>query len=186
MWGRSHHVDKCLLSHTSEHLGRSDLAGEVAEAVAQKALSATGDVTSVRTLLRNEDRNAVVAVVPSTRSAPLTQPFEDAVEARAPHLSVVRLEPTDEVPAATRAILDAAEFVVLAVFVRPAAWHTYGLSRSQHEIVRDQLKRGRSCLVLLGNEDYARSLPGAPTLFVHSDMAPSQRAAVNYLLGQDA
>src|SRR5690606_40777661 len=78
------------------------------------------------------------------------------------------------------------EVFVAAVMIRPAAWHAYGLSSSQQDVLRQALERWPSILGILGSMDLVEQLPRANvTVCTHSDMPPPQEALVSFLFRRD-
>jgi len=76
----------------------------------------------------------------------------------------------------------AARHVVLALVVKPAAWHAFGLLPAQDAFVADLVARRPVTLASLGSPHILARYPDAPVhLCMYSDVAPSQRALVEWL-----
>ncbi|WP_456430009.1 glycoside hydrolase family 3 protein [Rhodocaloribacter sp.] len=69
--------------------------------------------------------------------------------------------------------------VVLALVVKPAAWHAFGLTPAQHAFAEALTTRQPVTLAALGSPLILDAFPHAPVrLCTYSDVAPSQRALV--------
>lgn len=81
-----------------------------------------------------------------------------------------------------RELTKRAEYIVLAMVIKPAAWHTFGLRPEQAAFVRDTVERYDVVLVSLGSpyvlDDYAHA---AAKVCTFSDVAVSQQAVVQWL-----
>ncbi|MEQ9104585.1 MAG: glycoside hydrolase family 3 protein [Rhodothermales bacterium] len=93
------------------------------------------------------------------------------------------LPETDE--ADLKQLVDAAaehRGVVVAVIVKPAAWHKFGLQPAQHRFVREMCDRHATVLASLGSPTILSDFPGAVTsVCLFSDVAPSQQALASWL-----
>ena len=87
---------------------------------------------------------------------------------------------------ALRSIL-AAEQAVIAMVVKPAAWHHFGLLKEQERFM-DDVTRQRKCVVAsLGSPIALEDYPDATErLCAYSDVFVSQAALVDYLCGVNA
>jgi beta-N-acetylhexosaminidase len=74
--------------------------------------------------------------------------------------------------------------IVVAMIVKPAAWHAFGLTEVQDRLIRE-LKAARPViLICLGVENALDAYPDAAARIVtHSDVAVSQRAVAGRLVG---
>lgn len=130
---------------------------------------------------------AVVLVKPiQTRLDPPVEPLAAALRARHVPMQYHQLGP--EAPpaaweAAERALRRAAHRVV-AVAVRPAAWHAFGLPPAQRDGVARLVAVGGVHLVALGSPQGLEGLDGAARrLCTFSDAPPAQQALAAYLAG---
>lgn len=74
--------------------------------------------------------------------------------------------------------------VVVAVIVKPAAWHKFGLLPAQHRFVGDMCRTQQVVLASLGSPVVLDDFPDAAhALCLFSDVAASQQALVAYLEG---
>ena len=78
--------------------------------------------------------------------------------------------------------VERARRVVLALVVKPAAWHAFGLTPAQHAFAEALTARRPVTLAALGSPLILDAFPHAPVhLCTYSDVAPSQRALVRTL-----
>ncbi len=81
-----------------------------------------------------------------------------------------------------RELASAAEYIVLAVVVKPAAWHAFGLRPEQDAFIRAIIDRYNPVMVSLGSPYILEAYKDAgATLCCFSDVELSQRAAVERL-----
>lgn len=72
--------------------------------------------------------------------------------------------------------------VVVAVIVKPAAWHKFGLQPAQHRFVREMCDRHATVLASLGSPTILSDFPEAVTsVCLFSDVAPSQHALAAWI-----
>lgn len=74
--------------------------------------------------------------------------------------------------------------IVVAVIVKPAAWHAFGLLPAQHRFVADMCRVHRVVLASLGSPVVLDDFPDAAhAICLYSDVSASQEALVAYLEG---
>lgn len=119
-----------------------------------------------------------------SRFDPVEEPFADAVRDVFPGSIFRQVGPeTDErFYEELRELAAMAEYIVLALVVKPAAWHTFGLREEQAEFVRETVERYAPIIVSLGSpyilEPYANA---GVRICAFSDVEASQRAVVKRL-----
>ncbi|HEX4413046.1 MAG TPA: hypothetical protein VH107_05415, partial [Lacipirellulaceae bacterium] len=91
-----------------------------------------------------------------------------------------------EAPAyeAAAKLAEQAEQLLIAIIVRPAAWHAFGLRPLQKELVHRLLsRRPNATLASLGIPAALEDFPEATTcICTYSDVPVSQRALADFLL----
>ncbi len=169
----------------SASLPLGELFAQAAEEAAMAAAEVV-DSSSPALPLDPEASTALILLKPfETAIEPPEQPLGAAVRGRFRSVHFVQLGPKSE-PAAYQAAQEVAigaKQVVLAMVVRPAAWHAYGLRPEQVEFIRDLTgKRRGVVLASLGApyplEDYPQA---AVRICTYSDVPASQRALVEFL-----
>jgi beta-glucosidase-like glycosyl hydrolase len=164
----------------------SELFAQTAEQVARNAI----EVFNVNHAVLPLDREAATAVILlkpfETAIEPPEQPLGAAVRHRFRHANYAQLGPRADEAAyrmAREAALEAKQ-VVLAMIVRPAAWHAYGLRPEQIEFVRRMTaERKGVVLVSLGAPYSLDEFPDAAMrICTYSDVPVSQQALVEFLL----
>jgi beta-glucosidase-like glycosyl hydrolase len=120
---------------------------------------------------------------------PETLPLREFLQERHPQCSYHELGPSaaaDDYAQAVEQAL-AAEQVVIAMVVKPAAWYRFGLLPEQDQFVRDVTAKRECILVSLGSpvtlEDYKDA---TERLCAYSDVFVSQAALADYLCGKGA
>ena len=74
--------------------------------------------------------------------------------------------------------------VVVAMVVKPAAWHRFGLLPAQHRFVETMITQQPVVLVSLGVPNILEAFPEAAVrCCTYSDVAPAQQALVDFLAG---
>ena len=165
-----------------------DLFSEVAEQAARDAV----EVVDLHRAILPLDPGAATAVI-------LLKPFETAIEPPEQPLGAVaregfrnakyvQLGPRADESAYRSAREAAAEAkqVVIAIIVRPAAWHAYGLRPEQVEFVRGLIaERKGVVLASLGAPYPLDDFPEAAVrICTYSDVPVSQQALVEFLLAE--
>ncbi len=95
-------------------------------------------------------------------SDPIEQPFANAVRELGPQVEYIEFGP--ELHADERARLDkllaAADRVVVAMIVKPAAWHAFGLAPQQRALVQQLISQKPTLVASLGVAKGARRVSG--------------------------
>jgi beta-glucosidase-like glycosyl hydrolase len=117
---------------------------------------------------------------------PLEQPLAAALRERFGDVKYAQIGPKSDVAAygAAGDLAREAEQLIVAMIVRPAAWHAFGLRPEQKEFVY-RLLRDRKDVVLasLGVPYALQDFPGAAaSICTYSDVPVSQRALAEFLL----
>jgi len=174
------------LKETRNDIPREELTPTSAESVARNAIR----------LLGENNRSALPLDPNKSLCAILIKPFETAIDppeqplaALRKHFSDVRyaqLGPQADA-AAYRAVQDLArnaQQVVLAIVVRPAAWHAFGLLPEQTDFVHRLLnERDDIVLASLGVPYVLQDFPEAAVrICTYSDVPVSQQALAEFLL----
>ncbi|HLT47359.1 MAG TPA: glycoside hydrolase family 3 N-terminal domain-containing protein [Rubricoccaceae bacterium] len=133
----------------------------------------------------------VVLVKPAPKPGePEWLPLRDAVLRRFPRAQYRELEPFgEEEDAPFEALLveaREAERIVVAVIVRPAAWHRFGLAARERRFVQQLLQLKPSVLAALGSPRGLDGYEGADArLCLYSDVPASQDALADVLAERD-
>ena len=119
---------------------------------------------------------------------PPEQPLASALRERFQHVDYVQLGPKSDAAAylAAKELSRSAPQLLIAMIVRPAAWHAFGLRPEQKEFVQ-QLLRKRSDVVLasLGVPYALQDYPeAAAAICTYSDVPVSQQALAEFLVRQ--
>jgi beta-N-acetylhexosaminidase len=155
----------------------------LAKRVAQKSIR-TLDTHSKPTL--NTDREVLIVMLRPHQSHldPPEQPLGVFMRHRFSHCEYRELGP-NSTQADYTAVLEqalAVEQVVIAMIVKPAAWHRFGLLPEQDQIVRELISQRDCTLASLGSpvplEDYPTA---AHRVCAYSDVFVSQEALAEYL-----
>ncbi len=130
-----------------------------------------------------------VLVRPSTNYTDPTQsPLEAAFRRRYPAGEYVEILPGTAEEDMERVLDQAAEYraILLAVVVKPAAWHRYGLLPSQRAFVKDLSEREHVVLASLGSPTVLDAFPNAAhAVCLFSDVEASQHALIEYIVTLD-
>jgi hypothetical protein len=129
----------------------------------------------------------VVLVKPHrSRLDPPEEPLAAALPAAKPQAAYHHVGPetTDHGYRDLRARAGRAGFVVLALVVKPAAWHAFGLLPAQQRFVEQVVAERPAVLAALGSPYVLDDYPGAAArLCAYSDVEVSQQALVEALRG---
>jgi beta-glucosidase-like glycosyl hydrolase len=162
----------------------SQAGADLAERVARRAIETIGASSDVLPLNR-DDSLAVVLLKPFDRpSDPPEQPLAAALRARFRDVRYVQIGPNADEAAydEARRIAKEARQLLVAVIVRPAAWHVFGLRPEQRELVRQLSGGRRAVLASLGVPYVLADYPDAGArLCTYSDVPASQQALAEYL-----
>ena len=128
---------------------------------------------------RSKSTCAILVRPYETHLDPPEQPLGAAMHAIAPNCEfheIGRHSGTDDFARALKAA-DAAEQVLVAVVVKPAAWQVFGLLPEQQKFVEELLKRRPCVLASLGTPKVLQKFDGAVVeVCTYSDVPASQRA----------
>lgn len=120
------------------------------------------------------------------RFDPPASPFLQAMRHAFPGVHTADIGPETDTATCTRLLDLAAELphVVVAMVVRPAAWHTFGLLPAQQQFVEALTTRQPTLLAALGSPVVLDRFPhAAARLCTWSDVPASQQALVTVLQG---
>jgi len=115
---------------------------------------------------------------------PPEAPMGAMVRAKLPDTAYAEIGPDTDAAAMAEVSAQAmaARHVVVALVVKPAAWHAFGLLPAQDAFVADLVARRPVALAALGSPHILARFPVAEAhLCTYSDVAPSQRALVEWL-----
>ena len=150
----------------------------------------TALLTDTRPAVRIDAAQSLVAVLLkpfATAIDPPEQPLATALRERFPHVTYLELGPgaNDAQLAAARAAVLAAPQLLVAMIVRPAAWHAFGLLAQQAEFVRSLTEERPTILASLGVPQALDDYPAAAArICTYSDVAVSPAALADVLLGR--
>ena len=159
------------------------LAEEVAREGVQVMASRDGALPIPRGA--GEDVLAVLIKPHRSRFDPPEEPFGDALRALIPGATYRQVGPETSESAYVDLgeLASRAKYIVLALVVKPAAWHAFGLRPEQDAFVRDMIERHAPVVLSLGSpyilDAYRKA---AATLCCFSDVEVSQRAAAEHLI----
>jgi beta-glucosidase-like glycosyl hydrolase len=158
-----------------------------AAAIAREATEVLGSNYDVACQLPLKSDRPLVAVLIKPFELPwdTEQPFGDAVRQRFGRAEYLELGPRadDEDLRSAYTLASAAPQLVVAMIVRPAAWHAFGLLPPQREFVRRLTAERPVVLASLGVPYALDDYPDAAVrICTYSDVAVSQRALVDVLL----
>lgn len=130
----------------------------------------------------------VVLIQPSPTflDPPEQQPLGEVLRVVYPDVQYeeVAQHPAEDRLEEIRAAAREAKHVVIAMIVRPAAWHAYGLQKEQHAFVKTLVDENEVILAALGDPGILEAFPqAAAALCTYSDTKPSQHALVSTLIG---
>jgi beta-N-acetylhexosaminidase len=137
--------------------------------------------------LNAEKSLAAILIKPfETAIEPPEQPLAEDLRKRFRNVRYAQLGPKSAAPAyeAAAELAHGAEQLLLAIIVRPAAWHSFGLRPQQKEFVHRLLRqRSGTVLASLGVPSALHEFPEAGTcICTYSDVPVSQQALVEFLL----
>jgi hypothetical protein len=171
----------------STSMPTQDLFNVTSQAVAMSAIDSVGDRGSSSLPFSADKRLTAILLKPfETSIEPPQQPLAAALRERFRDVNYLQLGPTADA-AAYRAAGDAArdaEQLLVAMIVRPAAWHAFGLRPEQKHFIQ-QLTRERGDVVLasLGVPHVLQDYPGAAVcICTYSDVPESQEALAEFVL----
>lgn len=176
---------KAFLEHAlpKSPLSASETAREIAHA-AVEVHDFHGNVLPIDTA---KPLLAVLVKPFTTAIDPPEQPLAAALRERLSNVTYIELGPAanDADLADARAAALAAPQLVIAMIVRPAAWHAFGLLAQQADFVRSLLAERPAIVASLGVPQALEDYPAAAArICTYSDVAVSQAALADVLLGR--
>ncbi len=168
----------------------SDAAARIASEVAERAVTVVEDRAGWLPIDPADAADGGVAVFlvkpHRTRFDPPEEPFGRYVRAALPGAAFHQLgtEAKAQELDALQEMIETARLVILALVVKPAAWHAFGLLPEQERFVRSVLERRPAVVTSLGSPYVLdRYEAAAARLCAFSDVEASQRALVDRLVG---
>jgi beta-N-acetylhexosaminidase len=163
-------------------------SAELANRVARGAINVFGDAPACLPFDKSEPVTCLLFKPHETHLDPQEQPLGDALRRRFGKATYIQLGPNADEAArdqARQAAL-AAKQLLIAIVVRPAAWHAFGLLPWQHELVEQVLSERRDVvLASLGVPYVLNDYPGAAIrICTYSDVPVSQEALASLLVGE--
>ncbi len=160
---------------------------DLAHRVAYSALDVVGGSGGVLPLKeKGEDILGVLIKPHTTRLDPEEEPFGEAFRRAFPGARYRQVGPeaTEAELGDIRSLAESSRIVVLALVVKPAAWHAFGLLPEQHHLAAELVARHRTIVVALGSPVVLDDYPAAALrLCAYSDVEVSQEAVVAFLRG---
>jgi beta-N-acetylhexosaminidase len=179
-FGMRYFVDPASSIPAEEGDAAARLANEVARAAVhvEPATAPFG--------LQGDERLVTILLKPHrTRLEPPEQPLGEAVRGSFPNGEYIEIGPGEgpEVYASAMEKARAADRVLLAMVVKPAAWHAFGLLDEQHQFA-DELTGSREVMMAsLGTPHALDAYPKAAIrICTFSDIEASQRALVEVVM----
>jgi beta-glucosidase-like glycosyl hydrolase len=162
------------------------MRGSLAKRVAEGAIELIRESPPTHPMDAEKSLAAILLKPFETAIEPAEQPLADELRKRFRYVRYAQLGPKSEAPAyeAAAELADDADQLLVAVIVRPAAWHAFGLRPQQKELVHRLLrKRPRTTLASLGVRSALQDFPEATTcICTYSDVPVSQQALAKFLL----
>jgi beta-glucosidase-like glycosyl hydrolase len=167
-----------------EELASADLPNHVASG----AITVLGDTSACLPFDKAKPMVCILFKPHETHLDPPEQPLGDALRRRFHDTTYIQLGPTadDSARDQARHAALAAKQLLVAIVVRPAAWHAFGLLPWQRELV-DQILGARRDVVLasLGVPYVLNDYPDAAVrVCTYSDVPVSQEALASSLVGE--
>jgi beta-glucosidase-like glycosyl hydrolase len=186
-----------ILTLKQKAFGQSQESSSAAAADASFARHAERVATDAVEVLNNSGRaplpfkpekplGAILLRPFETAIDPPEQPFAAALRERFPNVTYIQLGPNADASAydAAHELAKNAEQLVIAMIIRPAAWHAFGLRPEQSEFVRRWTnERDDVVLTSLGVPYALKDYPNAAVeVCTYSDVPASQQAMADWLL----
>ena len=155
--------------------------------VAQVAAQSITQIGASEDSLPLDPGRSLCAVFVRTHSPPSTagkEPLEDLLKCSFPDCTFLELGPDADEHDYTSVAQAAksADQLLIAMVVKPAAWHRFGLLPSQQSLVEQLLEHPRCVLASLGAKEPLDEFDSSVLkLCGYSDVPASQRALVNHL-----
>ena len=158
---------------------------ELAKRAARDAIEVTNSASPALPFDPSKPVTAILLKPFETPIDPPEQPLAAALRERFGEVKYAQLGPKSDAAAyeAAAELARGAKQLVLAMIVRPAAWHAFGLRPEQKEFVQQILsERGDVVLASLGVPYALQDYPDAATrICTYSDVAVSQQALADFL-----
>ncbi len=152
---------------------------DVAERIARRAIRV---VEGTRPDLKRGSGLLALLFDPTTTDSARESSFESALEEHFPDSSFIRIDGSNESNELVRNALGTAERLLIAVVVKPAAWHSFGLSEEQRAFVQQLIRQKPTVLAALGDPLGLDGFSGALSqLCAFSDVPASRRALIEFL-----
>ena len=175
------------LAQTDETAHRR-LAAEVAYRAITSLAPLSPDVLPLNRADVSESGLLVLLVKPNrSRLDPPEEPLAADVRAMFSKARYEEVGPEAGEPVFERLLAQASQVrhVVVALVVKPAAWHAFGLRPAQQRFLEALTQQQPVILVALGSpHGLDRFEQAAARLYTYSDVPASQRALVSYLVGE--
>jgi beta-N-acetylhexosaminidase len=175
-------------SFATKHLGRAsdDSAAALAERVALGAIEVTGaNLTGTPLLDANIPLAAILLKPFELPSDPPEQPLADALRKQFTDVQYMQFGPRAEAAqfaTAEQLVRDRPQ-VLVAMIVKPAAWHAFGLLPTQRAFVERLTREVDVVLASLGVPYALEDYPNAKfRICTYSDVPVSQRALADFLV----
>ena len=123
-----------------------------------------------------------VLIEPATTDAAAEASFENALAEHFPDAVFQRIEGDLASAGTIRKAVQTAERLLVAIVVKPAAWHSFGLSDEQRAFVQDLIHQKPAVLAALGSPRGLDGFAGAEAqLCTYSDVPASRWALMEFL-----
>jgi beta-glucosidase-like glycosyl hydrolase len=167
--------------------GVSDRSLEaLAERVARCAIHVVDSGSTATLPLKRDETLGALLLTPFDRpSSPSEQPLAAALRGRFRDVQYLQIGPQARKEAYDHAQRVAAgcKQLLIAIVVRPAAWHVFGLRGEQSEFVRRLMRERRAVLASLGVPYVLSDYPeAAARICTYSDVPVSQQALAEFLI----
>jgi beta-N-acetylhexosaminidase len=163
-------------------------SAELANRVARGAIKIFGNAPARLPFDKAKPVTCILFKPHETHLDPPEQPLGEALRQRFHETTYSQLGPHADDAARDRArqAALAAKQLLVAIVVRPAAWHAFGLLPWQHELVDQILSEQRNVvLASLGVPYILNDYPGAAMrVCTYSDVPVSQEALTSFLVGE--
>lgn len=183
-------IGGALFSSPSSVFGSEEVGslanGEVAERAAREAVTVVDDRRDALPI-GGEKVLAILIKPHRTRLDPEVEPFGSAFERAFPRGSYRQLDPraTDQEFDEVRRLASESDLVVLALVVKPAAWHAFGLLPEQQRLAEELVADKPVVVISLGSPYVLEDFPNASArLCTYSDVSVSQTGVVDVLSGK--
>jgi beta-N-acetylhexosaminidase len=183
---------RVFADQSSAKIGAAELpaksATKLAARIARDSVVVLGNGGPSHPRFKGDLPTAAILLKPfETAIEPLEQPLGAVLQRRFKDATYVQLGPKADSAAyhSARAIASTTKQLLVAIIVRPAAWHAFGLKAEQAAFVREIIaSRNDVVLACLGVPSALEEFDGAATrICTYSDVPVSQEALVDMLIG---